>query len=29
MTCHDEYLLHTMFDIDGRWSATAASPPNR
>ena len=23
LTCHDEYLLPTMFDVDGLWSATA------
>ncbi len=30
LTCHDEYLLHTMFDVDGSPAcATAAWPPSR
>ena len=29
LTCHDEYLLHTMFDVDGALVDTAASRRSR
>lgn len=29
LSCHDEYLLHTAFDVDGFWSATVISRLSR
>ena len=27
LSCHDEYLLHTMFDVDGPWLVTVTVAP--